>query len=125
MEQFYFTFGSSKQFPYQNGYLVVEARNMNDAFRTFREKYPDVNEGCVNCAFVYSKAEWVNGICKYYEKQVPKEILFSDAAKVKRMSVLLENTMGMLLETMSVGELLKEIGTSEEELQKLGVEYDY
>lgn len=58
MENFYFTFGSSLQFPFQGGYLIVVANNVKDAIAKYREKYPDVHENCVNCAFIYNEEEW-------------------------------------------------------------------
>lgn len=67
MEKFYFTFGSSSQFPYHGGYLIVKADDRNDAIEKYRKKYPDVNENTVNCAFIYSEKEWNNFLewCEY------------------------------------------------------------
>lgn len=57
-KKYYFTFGSSEQFPYQYGYLIVCADSKSEAVGKYRAKYPDVNEGIVNCSFIYSQEEW-------------------------------------------------------------------
>lgn len=57
-QNFYFTFGSDQGFPYQRGYLIVQALNMPDAIRKFRNRYPDRTENCLNCAFVYTQEQW-------------------------------------------------------------------
>ena len=51
-----FTFGSSRQFPFQYGYLIINARNEHEAITEFRLRYPDVHEGIINCADWYSKS---------------------------------------------------------------------
>ena len=58
MKKYYFTFGSWEQFPYQNGYLIVQADSRNDAIAKYRAKHPDINEGIVNCAFIYSEEQF-------------------------------------------------------------------
>lgn len=55
---FYFTFGSASTFPYCGGYLTVRAKNFAEAGRKFREKYPDIHENCLNCAFYYTQQQW-------------------------------------------------------------------
>lgn len=65
MEKYYFTFGSDIKYPYQNGYIIVQADNLNQAIEKFRNKYPDRNKGVVNCAFWYSHQQWKNTtMCK-------------------------------------------------------------
>lgn len=66
MHKYYFTFGTSEQFPFCGGWVDVIAPSRSAAVRTFREKYPDVNEGIVNCAGIYtsdqfSRLEMANG----------------------------------------------------------------
>lgn len=77
MQNFYFTFGSSKQFPYQNGYIVVVAQNYRDAVATFREKHPDIHEKTLNCSDVYTEEEWDSRVGKYYTNEALKNILVS------------------------------------------------
>lgn len=55
---FYFIFGSASTFPYQGGYLIVRATNMEEATKKFRWHYPDRHENCLNCAFVYTQEQW-------------------------------------------------------------------
>lgn len=55
MSKFYFTYGTSRQFPYQGGWTEVEAANERAACAAFRVYHPDVNEGCLNCGGVYTE----------------------------------------------------------------------
>lgn len=77
MERYYFTFGSSEQFPYQNTYLVIIASDQSDALKTFREKFPDVGAGKDNYTFCFSEEEWWEKQAKYYEDRVPADIIWS------------------------------------------------
>lgn len=66
MNKYYFTFGTSEQFPFCGGWVEVFAPTRAAAVSTFRAKYPDVNEGIVNCSDIYtadqfSRSEMVNG----------------------------------------------------------------
>lgn len=76
MEKFYFTFGSSRQFPYQNTYLVVAASDYRDAVQEFRKKYPDITPACMNCSDCYSDEEWKEA-GKYYLNQKPAEVVWT------------------------------------------------
>lgn len=58
LSSFYFSFGSAKQFPFERGYLVVLAENRREAIGIFRYHYPDVNEGIINCADIYTEEQW-------------------------------------------------------------------
>lgn len=58
MKKFYFTFGSDRKFPYQNGYVIVMADDLLDAIDLFRGRFPDRNPGIVNCSFWYTEEEW-------------------------------------------------------------------
>ncbi len=69
----YFTFGSDKQYPYPDAYVVVMATSEADAVQRFRQKFPDRTNGCVNCAFWYSENEWKE---KWYNA-LPAEVLGS------------------------------------------------
>ena len=59
MNNYYFTFGTSNQYPFYRGYIIVQADDRNFAIDKFRSYYPDVNEGVVNCAFIYTEEEWM------------------------------------------------------------------
>lgn len=74
-ERYYFTFGSSKQFPYQDGYIVVIAENRKAATTKFRAKYPDRNEDTINCSEIYSEDEWYACKGTHYHNIEPYETL--------------------------------------------------
>lgn len=54
-----FTFGSSDQFPFKMGYVSITAPSEKEAIAAFQRNWPDVNEGIVNCASIYSEPEAV------------------------------------------------------------------
>lgn len=59
MANFYFTYGSDKQFPYQNGYSKIIAEDIQEACRLFNAVHPKrKGSGCMNCAFYYNEVQW-------------------------------------------------------------------
>ena len=58
MRELNFTFGTSKQFPYIGGWVKVNAPDYKAAVMTFRAKYPDVNEGIINCSDIYTAEQF-------------------------------------------------------------------
>lgn len=58
MNRYYFTFGSDKNLPYQNGYVIVLADTVLDAIAKFRMKFPDKYRGNINCSFFYTSEQW-------------------------------------------------------------------
>ena len=58
LSPFYFTFGSDKGFPHQNGYIVIFAESQSNAIKEFRKKYHDRHSNCLNCSFVYTEDKW-------------------------------------------------------------------
>lgn len=58
MNKYYYSFGTSEQFPFYKGYIIINAPDMGAAHRLFRAYYPDVNEGIMNCADYYTEEEW-------------------------------------------------------------------
>lgn len=77
MEIYYFTFGSSEQFPYQNTYVVVIATNYKDAITAFRKKYPDITENCLNCSDYYTEKQWKE-IGKHYKE--PADVIWTESS---------------------------------------------
>lgn len=71
---YYFTFGSHPDFPFQNTYLIVQAPDIDKAIAEFRKHYPDRKDGSVNCAFWYTQKQWDKGAGSYYTKK-PAAIL--------------------------------------------------
>lgn len=55
---FYFTFGTSKHFPFVGGWVEIWAVSKSAAIKVFRNHYPDKNEGIVNCASIYNADEF-------------------------------------------------------------------
>lgn len=69
LQNFYFTFGSSPSFPFQEGYIIIKATTRDEAVDRFRHDYPDKNNSCVNCSFIYDETEWKEGnIGRYYKE---------------------------------------------------------
>lgn len=79
--RYFFTFGSSDKFPFNNGYLIVKAENIRQAVSLFRAYFPDRTDGVVNCSDYYTEADWDNNVKKYYMGSKPKAIITSDIYK--------------------------------------------
>ena len=60
MKKFYFTFGSSKNYPHQGGWVEIHAKDMREAVKLFRSHYPDKDPGVLNCADYYTEEEFNN-----------------------------------------------------------------
>ena len=63
IHSYYFTFGTDERFPYQTGYVIIDAPNERCARDIFRMFWPDRHENCLNCAFVYEEDEFMRSIC--------------------------------------------------------------
>lgn len=57
---FYYTFGILSQFPYQEGWVRVEAANRQEADSFFRLRFPDVHKGFLNCDSIYTEDQFQN-----------------------------------------------------------------
>lgn len=77
LKNFYFTFGSAKQFPYGRGqYVVVKAQDIREAARKYKRKYPNPHDDEVlNCADYYSQQAWDERIKQYYGDTEPAEVI--------------------------------------------------
>lgn len=59
LKNFYFTFGTSDDFPYSGGYIIIEAENLKAATRIFREYYPNpLSDTTLNCSDYYTEEEF-------------------------------------------------------------------
>lgn len=76
--RYFFTFGSSDEFPFNNGYLIVKAENIRQAVLLFRAYFPDRTDGVINCSDYYTETYWENDVKKYYKNSKPKAIITSD-----------------------------------------------
>lgn len=57
-QKFYFTYGTSERMPFIGGWTVVIAQDYAQAIAIFRAVHPDISEGVINCAFIYSAEEF-------------------------------------------------------------------
>ena len=55
MAKFYFTYGTSRQFPYCGGWTEVEAKSEREAICAFRAYHPDQSPHCLNCSDYYTE----------------------------------------------------------------------
>ena len=60
MQKFYFTYGTSEQYPYKGGWTEVIAETKHMAILAFKVVHPDVHEGILNCASVYTEEEFTS-----------------------------------------------------------------
>ncbi len=63
--KYYFTYGTSESFPYQNGWSVVMADSASEAVALFNlvhppkhTVYPPGHGGIINCSSIYSEADF-------------------------------------------------------------------
>ena len=57
--KFYFTYGTSEQYPFQGGWTVVTANDLKSAIQLFRIFHPDINDGILNCADYYTREQFI------------------------------------------------------------------
>lgn len=77
IKPFYFTFGSHKNFPFKNGYIIVKAEGIREAANKFMGMFPNKqDEETLNCSDYYGQEEW-NGILErgYYAGEEPLAII--------------------------------------------------
>ena len=59
MKKFYFTYNDNKSFPYQNGYSIVIANDIDHAIKIFKFYHPNrKNKEHINCSFYYTEEQW-------------------------------------------------------------------
>lgn len=58
MKRYYFTFGTHPEFPYGSGWVTVYADSFDEAIDKFRTHFPDRSPNTVNCAFMYTQAQF-------------------------------------------------------------------
>ena len=74
MPDFYFTYGTSKVFPFRGGWTRVTAPSINVALSAFVAVHPNVN-GHLNCAFYLTEDKFnetlmpKNGVCGAFEHE--------------------------------------------------------
>lgn len=60
IQNYYFTYGTSDKFPFQQGWTKIEAPSKKAAIEIFRAYHPDQTDGIVNCAWIYDEKEFHN-----------------------------------------------------------------
>lgn len=55
MKKFYFTYGTSKSYPFRGGWTEVIAPNRSMAIGAFNAVHPPQVEDIINCSFVYDE----------------------------------------------------------------------
>lgn len=55
LQRVYFTFGSADNYPYHNGWVVIEAPSYDIAIEIFQKLYPNPISDFVNCAGIYKE----------------------------------------------------------------------
>ena len=55
---YYFTFDSWEDIPFQNAYIIAEGFSASDAYERFLLAFPDANPGVNNYAFYYTETRW-------------------------------------------------------------------
>ena len=59
LDRFYFTFGSDNSFPFQSGWIIIEAPDIRSAAKIFKSYYPNPSDDDVlNCSDYYTAAEF-------------------------------------------------------------------
>ena len=67
METFYFTYGTSENFPFQGGWSEVHAADRNQAVALFRREHPDKTPGLVNCSSIYTEKQFQDKVLPLYK----------------------------------------------------------
>ncbi len=57
--EFLFSFGSSQQFPFQGGYIIINASDSKKAVNEYRKRYPDRTPGILNCSDIYTNPDTI------------------------------------------------------------------
>ncbi len=58
IKTYYATYGTSPDYPYQNGWTVIYAKNENEARQKHAERHGLTEHGTLRFAFIYSYEEW-------------------------------------------------------------------
>ena len=65
LQSFYYTFGTASHFPYHKGWVEVRAENRQEADEMFRQRFPDVTPGVLNCSWVYGQEQFKKTLQSY------------------------------------------------------------
>ena len=62
MHKYFYTFGPDPKYPYQSGWVEVMADDWDEADEKFTARFPNRDNGCVNCALRYMEGDFENTI---------------------------------------------------------------
>lgn len=129
-----FSFGSWKGYPYQNGFVIIDAPDKKAAIEEFRRRYPDKTPGVINCSDIYTDKDKIKtfteennlgaGCHKYislnYPKKFPYKTLYGDEKTIiPRLVFYPGQDMLLNKERLNIGLYLYEIDGNE--LEPYGV----
>lgn len=86
IKNFYYTFGALPQYPYEGGWVEVQAESLKKAHEMFRIKFPDVQKDVLNCADFYTEEQFKNAFKngenrgKGRHETITRESLYNDCA---------------------------------------------
>lgn len=86
IKSFYYTFGTLPQYPYEGGWVQVQAESLKKAHEMFRIKFPDVQKDVLNCADFYNEEQFKNAFKngenrgKGTHETITRESLYNDCA---------------------------------------------
>ena len=76
MQNFYFTFGTDPQFPFgYHDYVLIRCADAEQACKLFDAMHKPQHEGLMNCAFMYSEAQWEKNVKIHYKGREPAELI--------------------------------------------------
>jgi len=81
MNNYYFTFGTNPDFPYQKGYVIIKADSWDEAFEKWDTRFGNKarvgrNSDVINCAFFYDEANFdFNYVSPNYPSEICHEII--------------------------------------------------
>lgn len=58
MNRYYYTFGDDTGYPFQNGWIIIEADTWEQAHIIFRNNFKCCHEHVLNCSFFYNEQQW-------------------------------------------------------------------
>lgn len=76
IKNYYFTYGTHKDYPYVGGWTKIEAQSRKIATEIFRYYHPDKHEGIINCCDIYTEEQfhetemWSKGNLGSHEHEV-------------------------------------------------------
>lgn len=93
LQTFYYTFGTSESFPFQRGWVEIQATSQSEANKLFRQHFPDKTPGVLNCAFIYTEEEFQkvkDSMSQYPDWSICHKRITEDIQRPEKPSALKE-----------------------------------